>query len=105
MCSVYSSEERERPARTSSEELVTPPGKRRCEDTITSEREVGRHTLVGTRVLEENNLALLKEQSSLLSDEQIRALDDIFEMGFALRVNETSNIRDVHSLRSTKVRT
>lgn len=61
-----------------------------------------RHTLVCTRVLEQNNLALLEEQTSLLSDEQVRTLDNILEVGLALGINQTSDIGDVHSLRSIK---
>ena len=45
-------------------------------------------TLVGTRVLEQNDLALLEEQPRLLRDEQVRAFDDPLEVRLALRVHE-----------------
>lgn len=55
-------------------------------------------TLVGTRVLEEDDLALLEMQPGLLSDEQVGTLDDVLEVWLALRVDKSSNIRDIDSL-------
>lgn len=57
-------------------------------------------TLVGTRVLEQDNLALLKEQTRLLREEQVRSLDNILEVRLAVRVDESSDVRDVDSLRT-----
>ena len=62
------------------------------------------HTLVGTRVLEKNNLALLEVQTGLLREEQVRTLDDVLEVRLALGIEETSNVRDVNSLRSNRYR-
>ena len=55
-------------------------------------------TLVGARVLEEDDLALLEVQARLLREEQVRALDDVLEMRLSLRIDQRGDVRDVHSL-------
>lgn len=55
-------------------------------------------TLVGARVLEQHNLALLKVQPRLLGEEQVGALDDVLEVGLALGVDQRSDVGDVDSL-------
>ena len=57
-------------------------------------------TLVGTRVLEQDDLALLEVQARLLREEQIGALDDELEVRLALGVDESGNVRNVDCLRS-----
>ena len=59
-------------------------------------------TLVGTRVLEEDNLALLEVQTRLLSEEQVRSLNNVLEVRLALGVHEGSNIRDVNGFGSIR---
>ena len=59
-------------------------------------------TLVGTRVLEEDNLALLEVQTRLLSEEQVRSLNNVLEVRLALRIHKGSNIRDVNGFGSVK---
>ena len=56
-------------------------------------------TLVGTRVLEQHNLALLEVEASLLGEEQVRALDNVLEVGLALGVDQRRDVGDVDSLR------
>ena len=58
-------------------------------------------TLVSTGILKEDDLTFLQVQTCLLGDEQVRTLDDVFEVRFALRINECRHIGDVDSLRST----
>jgi hypothetical protein len=57
-------------------------------------------TLVGTSVLEENNLSFLKVETSLLSDEEIRAFHDVLEVGDTFGVDKLCNIGDIDGLRS-----
>ena len=58
------------------------------------------HTLVGTRILEEDDLSLFKEQPRLLREEEVCTLDNIFEVRFALGVHKSSHVGDVDGLRS-----
>lgn len=102
--SKYSSVDRARPARTSSEELVTPPEiPRNCQLSFLTERKKKR-TLVGARILEEDDLALLEMETSLLGKEQVGALHNILEVGLSLPIDKSSNIRDVDGLRSVTSR-
>ena len=57
-------------------------------------------TLIGTRVFEQNDLAFLEMQTSLLSQEQIGTLDNEFKVRFAIGVDKRSHVRDIDSLRS-----
>ena len=59
-------------------------------------------TLVGARVLEEDNLALLEVQTRLLSEEQVRSLNNVLEVRLSLGVDKGSNIRDVNGFGSVK---
>jgi hypothetical protein len=102
---MYSSVARARPARTSSDELVTPPvthsQSRFQKKRIKRQRKL---TLVSTRILEQHDLPLLKEQPGLLREEQIRSLDNIPKVRLALRVNERRNVGDVDSFRASTTR-
>lgn len=60
--------------------------------------------LIGTGILEQNDLALLEVQPRLLREEQVGTFDNVLEMRLALRVNKGSDIRDVDSLRSAQIR-
>ena len=51
--------------------------------------------LVRARILKQHHPFLLHKQPCLLSEEQVRALDDVFEVGFPLRVDELVYVRDV----------
>lgn len=62
------------------------------------------HTFVSARILEQDNLALLEEETRLLREEQIGALNNILEVGFALSIDQGSHIGDIDSLRSTNNR-
>jgi len=55
-------------------------------------------TFVSTRVLKEHDLALLKVQPCLLSEEKVCALDDELEVWLAIRVDESRRIGDVDGL-------
>jgi hypothetical protein len=68
------------------------------------ERSGTRHTLVGARILEQDDLALLEIQPRLLRDEQVRAFDDVLEMRLALRIDKRSHVRNVHRLRTATSR-
>jgi hypothetical protein len=98
---VYSSVERASPARTSREELVTPP---RTEQTFEDESHLTNPeslpTLVGTRVFEQNDLAFLEMQTSLLGQEQISTLNNVFKVRFAIGVDKRSHIRNIDGFRS-----
>jgi len=62
----------------------------------------GRDTaLIGRGILEHDDLALLEEQSSLLGEEQVGALDDVLEVRLALGVEEAGDVGDVDSLGTT----
>ena len=63
-------------------------------------RGAGDATLVCAGVLEEDDLALLEEETGLLREEQVRALDDVLEVGLAIRINKCRDVRDVDSLGS-----
>lgn len=57
-------------------------------------------TFVRTGVFKYNNPAFLQVRPCLLREEQIRTLDDKLVMGFAFRIRQSSNIRDVDSFRA-----
>lgn len=57
-----------------------------------------KHTLVGTRVLEQDNFALLEMQASLLGEEEIGTLNNVLEVRLSLGINERRHVRDVNSL-------
>jgi hypothetical protein len=95
---VYSSVERAKPANTSKEELVTPP---RTGSATTDGDRIRYLTLVGTRVLKEDNFALLEVEASLLREEEIGTLNHVFEVGLALLIEERIHVGDVDGLRST----
>ena len=78
--STYFSDKRLRPTRASSHELVTPP--------------------LFAVDLEEDDLALLDEQSGLMRDEELCALDDALEFRLAASVTEGRDVRDADSLRT-----
>ena len=59
----------------------------------------GDTTLVRAGVLEEDDLALLEEQTGLLREEEVGSLDDVLEVRLALGVDERGDVRDVDSLR------
>ena len=62
-----------------------------------------RHTtFVGAGILEENDPALLERHARLLSEEEVGAFDDVLVVRLALRIDQTSNIRNVHCLRTTE---
>ena len=54
-------------------------------------------TLVRARVLEEDDLALLEDETGLLREEEVRALDNVLEVGLALSVGQRRDVRDVDS--------
>ena len=102
MKSVYSSVESASPARTSREELVTPP---RVEQTFEHHREPSCEpesllTLVGTGVFEQNDLASLEMQTSLLGQEQIRTLNNVLKVRFAIGIDKRSHVRNIDGFRS-----
>ena len=90
-----------RPARTSSDELVTPP-KRGLIAQIEVRNQPKPRTLVGTRILEQDYLSFFQVKACLLRKEEIRSFDNILEMWFALRVDESRDVRDVNGLRAEK---
>lgn len=92
-----------RPARTSSDELVTPPKRGIIAQIEGRKRNQPKpRTLVGTRILEQDHLSLFQVKARLLREEEIRSFHNILEMGFALRVDESRDVRDVNCLRSEK---
>ena len=54
--------------------------------------------LVGARVLEQNDLALLEEETGLLREEEVRAFDDVLEVRLALGIDERGDVGDVDGL-------
>ena len=88
--------------RTSREELVTPPRNKQMIKHYESRpaNSESPPTLIGTGIFEQNDLAFLKMQASLLSQEQIGTLDNVLEVGFAVGVNKRSHVRNVDSFRS-----
>lgn len=94
---MYSSVDSARPARTSSEELVTPP--KICKHRTYREDHI-ELTLVGARVFEKHDLALLKMQTGLLGEEEVGTFNDVLEMWLALGIDERRHIRDIHSFRA-----
>jgi hypothetical protein len=56
--------------------------------------------LVSARVLIQDHLAFLEEQTSLLCKEKIGAFHDVLEMGFALVVNKCCNVRYIDCFRT-----
>jgi hypothetical protein len=95
--SLYSSSVKLRPARTSNELEVTPP----CYISLCHSTPELPAYLVGTRVFEEDNTLLFQEQPRLLGKEQIGTLDDVLEVGLALRVDKVRDVRDVDGLGSS----
>ena len=63
------------------------------------------HTLVSTRVLEENNFALLEMQASLLGEEKVGTLNDVFEMGLPLSIDQCRHVGDVDSFGTVQSQT
>ncbi len=64
------------------------------------ERRARDTTLVRTGVLEEDDLALLEDETSLLREEEVGALDDVLEVGLALGIDKRGDVRDVDGFRS-----
>jgi len=69
---------------------------------ITSQKQI--RTLVGTRILEQHNLALLKVQARLLRQEEVGTLHNVLEVGLALGIDERSHVGDVDRFRSATAR-
>lgn len=59
-------------------------------------------TLVGTGVFEQNDLAFLEMQTSLLGQEQISTLNNVFKVRFAIGVDKCSHVRNIDGFRSKK---
>jgi len=77
-----------------------------CEAGEDFERGGGNTTLIGARILEDDDFAFLKIETRLLSQEEVGALDDVFEMWLAITIDEPCHVGDVDSfgsVRSTKV--
>jgi hypothetical protein len=66
------------------------------------ERGRGDASLVGTGVFESDDATLFEEETGLLSEEKVGAFDNVLEMRFALRVDESSDIGHVDSLGPSK---
>ena len=77
-----------------------------CEAGEDFQRGRGNATLVGARILEEDDFAFLEIETRLLSQEEVGALNDIFEVRFAIAVDESRHVGDVNSfgsVESTKI--
>ena len=61
----------------------------------------GDTALVGARILEEDDLALLEEHARLLREEEVGAFDNVLEVRLAVGVNERGDVRDVDGLGAT----
>lgn len=94
--------------------LVEGGGLAVCEDHVVDvllvlERQTGKHlerrrgdsTLVGRRVLVEHHALLLEEETGLLGEEEVGTLDNVLEVGLALGIDETRDIRDVDGFGTT----
>jgi hypothetical protein len=58
----------------------------------TCQLERNPHTLVSAGVFEQDHLALLEMETSLLREEQVGAFDNVLEVRFAIAVNESSHV-------------
>lgn len=65
------------------------------------ERRARDSTLVGARIAEEDDALLLERETGGLGHEQVRALDEVFEVGDALRVPKLGHVGDVDRLGAT----
>jgi hypothetical protein len=66
------------------------------------QRRTGDAALVGTRVFEQDDLALFEVKASLLCEEQVCTLDDVAEVWLALGINESGDIGDVDCFRAAR---
>ena len=102
MRSTYSWVDRARPARTSRDELVTPP--RDGVRLIVEYKWEKGLALVCAGILEQDDLAFLQIESRLLCEEQVCTLDNVLKVGFSLCIAQRSNVGYIDGLGASTTR-